>query len=57
MRKPPSSGRYQIQASDITSKDNEADTARFIQLTPNTKKLCTMEYLETEDNLSLTPGL
>jgi hypothetical protein len=57
MRKPPSNGRYQIQANDITSKDNEAETARFTELMPNTNKLYTMEYLETEHNSSLTPHL
>jgi hypothetical protein len=54
MRKPPSNGRYQIQANDITSKDTEADTARFIEFIPNSNKLRMMEYLETENMLLLT---
>jgi hypothetical protein len=55
MRRPPSTGRYQIQANDITSKHADADSATFIEFIPNINKSCKMEYLETEHILSLTP--
>lgn len=52
-RRVPSTGRYELQASDITRKHTDVDIAMFTKFIPINNKLRKMEYLETEHTLPL----